>query len=274
MPSCAQHPTVDTDRACATCGRPHCDACLVEFLGQWHCGYCRDQKLLAMQGPLTDDAPLAGTGTVDISRWLEFGWQMVSRDVATWMVATLLMGVLGAFSCGICAPALACGLYMMAFRSMTYGRVEIGNVFDGFRRFLWALLLGLLIGISSYALVFLVSLPLELLTAKDESLNAVAGLVSQGWSFIVQIALTGFTLFAMPHVAARNAPPIDALAASFAVVRRNIPMFLLCGFVFNLISGLGICACIVGVLLTMPWIVAATAKAYADHFGIRGWEAV
>jgi hypothetical protein len=50
MPACTNHPAVETAGGCAWCRRPYCPACLVEFLGQPHCGPCRDYRLSQMQG--------------------------------------------------------------------------------------------------------------------------------------------------------------------------------------------------------------------------------
>ena len=47
---CANHPVHLTQQVCARCGRPFCDACLTELLGQPVCGWCRDQHIAAMQG--------------------------------------------------------------------------------------------------------------------------------------------------------------------------------------------------------------------------------
>jgi hypothetical protein len=46
---CASHPGTPAVRTCSGCGRPFCDACLVEFLGGQSCGACRDARLAMMQ---------------------------------------------------------------------------------------------------------------------------------------------------------------------------------------------------------------------------------
>lgn len=46
---CANHPVQLTHQVCARCGRPFCEACLTEMLGQPVCGWCRDQHIAAMQ---------------------------------------------------------------------------------------------------------------------------------------------------------------------------------------------------------------------------------
>lgn len=51
MYPCRNHPHVLSPKVCSHCRHSYCDACLVEFLGQPHCGYCRDFRLGAMHAP-------------------------------------------------------------------------------------------------------------------------------------------------------------------------------------------------------------------------------
>lgn len=50
MYPCRNHPHVAGQRFCAQCRHPYCDGCLVDFLGQPHCGYCRDTRVRSMEG--------------------------------------------------------------------------------------------------------------------------------------------------------------------------------------------------------------------------------
>src|SRR5689334_4537760 len=121
MAQCLNHPTVETNAVCARCAQPYCDSCLVDFMGQRYCGPCRDYRLYEMQHPGGPGAVYSGTGTVDMGRWLGAGWNIISQDVATWMVAALLFFVLTGCSVRICSGPLAAGMFMMAYRKMTYG---------------------------------------------------------------------------------------------------------------------------------------------------------
>ena len=56
MIDCANHPSIPAAAVCATCGRPYCEQCLVEVLGQRQCGPCRDRQLAVMQGYAPDPA--------------------------------------------------------------------------------------------------------------------------------------------------------------------------------------------------------------------------
>jgi uncharacterized membrane protein len=174
---------------------------------------------------------------------------------------------------------MACGLYMMVYRKMTYGRAEIGNVFDGFRRVGWAILASLLVGAISFAASFAVGLPMGVLQGIGQAqhntgLVVASQLINWALSTVIGALVGGATFFVLPHIAARNVNPIDALTASWEVFRRNMLMFSLTSIVFGLITAAGAIACGIGLLITVPLILAAEAQAYADHFGIAGWDQV
>lgn len=275
MAACLNHPVIETDAGCARCAQPYCDACLVDFMGQRFCGPCRDYKLYEMQHPGGPGAVYSGTGTVDMGRWLGAGWNIISQDLATWAVATFLFFLLTGCSIQVCYGPLSAGLYMMAFRKMTYGNVEIGNVFDGFQRFLNAFLLVLLVAVVVGVVSFGVNLgttALQFIDTSNRSLPFISVMINYGLSVPIQGIAEGFTFFALAHVAARNANPIDALSASWEVIRRNPLMFVICGIVFTFISLAGTAAFCIGILVTYPLTMAAVAQAYADHFGIDGWD--
>lgn len=220
--------------------------------------------------------PFAGTGTVDIGRWLNAGWSIIKDDILTFAVASFLMVLLAAVTCGVLGPAMQCGLFMMAFHRMTGRRVEIGTVFEGFSRFLNALLTGLLLLLVTLVVSGIAYGPIFLAQAAapdSEAAQAIAGLWNMVASLVLQALVSGAFFFVFAHVAARNAGPGEAITVSWEVFTRNFLMFALVGFLFQLIAGLGAIACFIGVFVTQPLIIAATAQAYADHFGIAGFDA-
>jgi hypothetical protein len=275
MAQCVNHPMVETDQACVRCRQPFCDNCLVEFQGQPYCGPCRDQTLAEMQGLNAGPAPLAGTGQVQIGNWLSRAWDLVVSDAPTFMLAGLIAVLLSILCMPVLYGPLIVGLYLLVFRKMTQGTIEPGQVFDGFRRFLWAFLgmliiMGIYIGAST-----LVSLPAMLVRAVAGD-NFAVQIIASAWEWLASVAVSfliaGVTMFMFPYIAARNANPVEALQASWEVVRRNLLMFCIAVFLFQLVSLLGAVACCVGVFFTMPLSVAAISQAYADHFGLEGWD--
>ena len=283
MAKCVNHPGVETDTPCANCGRPFCDACLVEFMGQRYCGPCRDLKLAGLQqpaGPFGESGPRAGTGTVDIGGWLNAGWQIIQPDLGLFALAAFLTVILSVFSCGIVAGPMAAGMYMMCFARLTYGRTDLAYLWMGFRRFLNAFLVVLLLVAVLLGVEIAISLPFGIsmgILGSNRSTSGfaeggqlVSGLLNTVISFVIQAA----AFFALPLVAARNVNAIDAFRASWAIFLRNPGGFLLTAFVFEVLRRLGGLACCVGVFVTIPWIFAAQVKAFSEYFSVEGWEQV
>ena len=281
---CVNHPAVAAQTACASCGQPFCSSCLVTFQGQPHCGPCRDARLAQMHGPPAipqATGPLTGTGVADLGGWLSSGWDLLKDDLLIFVLATLIMLLLVS-ALSILQGPLMCGMYMMVWHKMLYGEAKLEKLFDGFKRSLWSILASLGLAIPGIVIGMVACLPLVLvpvLGAFGGGEAAVGGLIIV-IALIVLIAaaggvvLSGVIFFMFAHIAARNANPLEALSASWEVVRRNFVMFCWVGLVYGLISSAGSLVCGVGLLVTYPLIIAAHAKAYADHFGIEGFDRV
>lgn len=277
---CTNHPTTEATGLCSRCQRPFCDACTIDLLGQRFCGPCRDVRLREMQGQVpgqvVSEARYAGSGTVDIGGWFSDGWQLIKGALGVFMVASLLTWIIGGFTCGILTGPMTCGMLLMCYRQMVYGQVEVGNVFDGFRRAGWAILGTLLVGVVSVAVNFLVQLPLGIVGSLShrESVSMLTQLLSSGISLVINGPIIGATLFMLPMIAARNVDPIQALSASWDVFRRNPLMFSALGWLLGLVLYAGTLACCVGLLVAFPLTIAVQAKAYQDHFGVQGFDSV
>ncbi len=282
MPACVYHPAIETAAACSQCGRHFCGACLVEFLGQAHCGACRDRRLLQMQHPAQIGAPLRGTGQVEISGWIEAGWRIVTGNVWLWisafLVVILLSVVLAVTVLGIVAlPMLWAGLYLMAFETLTVGSTSFDTVFKGFRRS------GPLLA-ASVTWLGAVLVPVLVVGGMVWGAYAFGGETGANigaWGVVVCyyviypaacVCVPPFIFFAFPHVLATGCDPVTAVRASWEVVRRNYLMFLVVNLVLGLVAYLGTLACVVGVLVSYPVMIAAHARAYADHFGLDYWR--
>jgi hypothetical protein len=275
---CRNHPGVPATAACARCSGLFCDNCLAELLGARYCLPCRQARLVEAQG-FSVAAPgggLLGTGRVELGRWFSRGWGLISASTGTWILATLLGGLVGLATCGIGAAAVQCGLILMAYRQLAGLPVAAGDVMLGFRRFLYALLTALLLGIPAAVINGIqqgIATAAEL-GAGDGSGGAALvllplSLMLGGLSIVVGITMQTVGLFALPAVAARNVDPIAAISGSVQVVRRNPVMFALAAVSIHLVGVLGAVACCVGLLLTLPLSAATLACAYVDHYGLQ-----
>lgn len=282
MAACVNHPWVETDATCANCARAFCESCLVEFMGGRYCGPCRDLKLADMQRPAGlsgESGRLAGTGVVEIGGWLSRGWQIIQADLPLFALAALLTSILSLFSCGLVYGSMISGIFILCFSRMLHGRADFQQLWRGFQRFGNALAVVLIVVlvevVIELSISFAVGIPVGFATRSgrtgswlQDAGNGAAGLVNTLVSFLLLSA----TFFALPLVAARNATPVEAFRASWAIFTRNPGGFLLTAFVFEVLRRLGVVLCCVGVFITIPWTLAAQAQAYVDYFGLTGHE--
>ena len=282
MAECLNHPTVETEVRCARCAQYYCDSCLVDFMGQRFCGICRDYRLYELQHPGGPGAVYSGTGTVDLGRWIGGGWNIISGDMGTWILASLISWVIIGVSCGLLYGPMMAGMQMMAFRKMTYGTVEISNLFDGFQRFGNSFLLTLIRGFVLGGIILTLYFGLIGATVASVAANPNAAgppgflvgalLIYYPAVFFVSYVDALLNIFTLSQIAARNVGPGKAIADNLNVVKRNFLMFSVFTFLLWLFEILAAIPCYIGLLIVSPLVAAARAQAYADHFGIEGWD--
>jgi hypothetical protein len=188
---------------------------------------------------------------IALGDWLSGGWQVYKENWAVMSTATLLAAVLGTLSIGILAGPMLMGLFRMAFKTMRGERPEIGDVFNWQGRFLQAFLA---------FLVFVV---------------VTGGLLKAGGFFLVlslivvgPLAAIGLALV-LGLIIERNmdiAPAINQVAGT--IFTRDAIMWWVVGLVFYTLSGAGMIGCLLGSLITVPWMISASAVAYRDVFSI------
>jgi len=168
-------------------------------------------------------------------------------------VSTLLGALLSVVTLGILAGPILMGLFGMAFKTMRGERPEIGDMFKWDGRFLQAFLTGLIFAAIHFAL---------------------GGLGSHSALFeLLRLAVTpflslmlGFTMSLITERRLDVVPAINQVAKM--VFSKDAFMWWVVGLVFAAITGGGVIACGVGILVTVPWMISASAVAYKDVYGI------
>ena len=168
-------------------------------------------------------------------------------------LATLLGGVLSAGTVGILAGPLLMGLFRMAFKTLRGEQPQIGDLFNWSGRFLQAFLTALIIGGIYFVL------------GGIGNNNAFFGLLSAIASPFLFL-MVGFTTSLVLERDWDVAKAINQVAK--LVFSRDAFMWWVVGLVFAAISVGGTIACGIGALVTLPWMISATAVAYKDVYGI------
>lgn len=190
---------------------------------------------------------------IALGEWLSGGWQVYKENWALMSLATLIGGGLSIVTAGILAGPLLMGMFRMAFKTLRGERPEIGDLFNWRGRFLQAFLTALIFGAIYLGL------------GGIGNNNAFFGLLSAGATpfLVLMVAFTTSLIFERGLDVAKAINQVARLVFS-----RDVFMWWVVGLVFAAISLGGFFACGIGVLVTLPWMISASAVAYRDVYGI------
>jgi hypothetical protein len=168
-------------------------------------------------------------------------------------VASLVAIALSAVTVGVLAGPLLMGLFRMAFKTMRGERPVMGDLFDWHGRFLQAFLTGLIFFVVHLALGG---------AGNSNGLLKLLSLVAIPFLSV----LLGFTMSMVLELGTDVVNSVNAAAK--LIFSRDAFMWWVVGLVFAAITAGGFIACGVGFLVTLPWMISASAVAYRDVFGI------
>lgn len=194
---------------------------------------------------------------VKIGDWLREGWDVFVSDVGMFILASLVYNVLN----GICFPILygplTCGMFLMIFDRMGGDKADIKRLFSGFDFFGTSVVAGLIL--------FLLGLVGVLVLFVGFMLCVVPSLIGIALLVLLQTAF----LFTFQLIVRQGLGATEAIAVSYNKIKENLWQFLQFGLVLYLISMAGY-SMMLGWLVTTPLVLAASAAAYRDIFGLGG----
>lgn len=202
------------------------------------------------------DALIQRGYTVKIGEYISQGWELFKKNIGGYIGFTIVLVVLSLIFAQINRSAsplgsvislvvtgpLTAGWYIVAFKQLRSRPPEFGDFFKGFNNFLPFFLVYLITGI-------LISLGLVLL-------------------ILPGIYLAVAYIFAMPFAVAQRMDFWSAMEASRKLITKNWFSFFGFVLVLFLINVVGALLLGVGLLVTIPLSVCATAAAYADIVGL------
>lgn len=194
----------------------------------------------------------AGPAHISLGDWLSGGWQVYKENWSVMSVATLISFALSLCTLGVLAGPLLMGLFRMAFATMRGERPVMGDLFNWRGRFVQSFLTALIYGAIYMGL------------GGIGNNNAFFGLLSAAATPMLSLMFS----FTMSLVLERNVDVLNAIQqVSKLVFSRDAFMWWVVGLVFAAITGGGLIGCGVGILVTLPWMVSASAVAFKDVFG-------
>jgi len=203
--------------------------------------------------PVQYQTPPPTTAHISLGDWLSGGWQVYKENWGVMSVATLISFALSICTLGILAGPLLMGLYRMSFATMRGERPVMGDLFDWKGRFLQAFITAIIYG------------GIYLGLGGIGNRNPFFQLVSAAATPFLSLMLS----FTMALILEQKQDVLNAVSrVSKLVFSRDAFMWWVVGLVFAAITGAGLLGCGIGVLITLPWMIAASAVAYKDVFGI------
>ena len=166
--------------------------------------------------------------------------------ILSFLVVGLVSGIASVIPLGglIVGVPVAVGLTVVSLRLIEGQDVAIGNVFDGFKRFVPLMICGLIIGIGTVIGTLLLILP--------------------GMYFAMASG------YAPQLVLDRGEEPMDAIKGSMKVFNANFVSLLVFASLLGLLNFVGVLACGIGILITAPVSIVATNLMYKRLFGVAG----
>ena len=193
-------------------------------------------------------------GGATVGESLNRGLEIYKKNFVAIFVASLLAGLIGSVTCGICSAPLACGVYAMLLVALRDGsaKIEIGDVFKGFQKFLPALVSVIVLGLIQFAISSILSL------------IPLIGLIA---SVVVSVAFGAVSSWALLLVADQDATIGDAIGVPLKLLGdKRFWNIVLITFVAGLIGAAGAIACGIGLLVTIPLSLCIVAAAYEKSY--------
>ena len=182
-----------------------------------------------------------GGGSAQTGKWISDGWQILSGELLLLVLASLLGAIVANVTVGILAGAFAIGLNIVITRKILQNKVDLGDLFKGLKYWLDGLLATMVIAIFVFVGTLFCIIP----------------------GFVV----AAMYMFTFHFIYDKRLGFWEAMQASHNVVKQDYfgyTIFLVCVALLNVV---GVCACFVGILVTIPWGHAAVTAAYRDAVG-------
>lgn len=226
--------------------------------------------------------------TVVFSDWLTQGWEFFKANMgfalgACWIVFGLSLGasLIGMIPCFgavvqlafnlVVQPVLIGGVWYVLLQRRRSQSATVGGVFDGFKLFFaQSILVNLIMGLIILATVIPGAIVAGIGGVALKSQGVIGGLLLAVGVLLALVPVFYLSVcyaFAMPLVVDRRMQFWPALETSRRVVARHWFAIFAYSFVVGLLSLLGLLACIVGVIFTLPMCFCMFVVAYDNIFG-------
>ncbi|MCU1289101.1 MAG: hypothetical protein JWN60_1330 [Acidobacteria bacterium] len=225
---------------------------------------------------------------IDPSNCISEGWALIKPNYGLFLgmsvimiVITIVVGLIpyiGDLINVFLTGPLLCGVYIALLAKMRSDEPNFAMFFEGFSRFLPAMLITLIPLIPWLILALFAYLFVSFGSDQAADAAALQGLesifgiltpvliVSYIGAFLVSLALQILLFFALPLVAEHNLNTVDAVKLSLSGAASNFGGIIVLLIFETLIALLGVIALCIGIFFVLPVIYAANIIAYRSVF--------
>jgi hypothetical protein len=190
---------------------------------------------------------------VKFGEWIENGFYLYKENFKILVLASIFVVVISSVTVGILAGPMLAGLVLLTLELMAgkEPRPEAGIVFKGFDYFIHSFLFVVVWGIS----IFIVSI-----------IIGVIPVIGQLASLFAVYAAQAFLMFGLFLIVDRQMEFWPASLESINTVKTNFWPFFALSAVAGIIGSIGVIACGIGVVFTIPIQGCILAVAYREVF--------
>ncbi len=194
--------------------------------------------------------PRAGGFEFDLGGWISKGFNEVFAEFGGYLVLGLIVVLVGGITMGILSGPLLAGALVIIRRKLRgeTSSIDAGSVFSiGFAKFgptfLLVFLTGLALGIVYFVLMALSAIPI---------IGILFMLILMVFGIAISGLVSSFIVIGLHYIMEENLEFMDAGRKAIDVLKENMVMFWVFGFVAAIIGSIGEIACFIGVFVTMP----------------------
>ena len=189
---------------------------------------------------------------VKFGEWIEKGFNLYKENFGTLVLASLIAVVLSTVTVGVLAGPMFAGMLLITFGLLDKKGPDVGTLFKGFEYFLNSFLFVVIWGIAAFVASIVVGL---------------VPCIGQLASFFIVFVAHALLMFGLFLIVDRGSEFWPASVESFNKVKTSFWPFLGFSIVSNIIGSIGVIACGVGVIFTLPIQACILTVAYREVFG-------
>jgi len=213
------------------------------------------------------------TGVIKPIECVKEGFELIKSDYWILFAATLVAGLIGAFTLYILMGAMACGMFYMYLRKIDGVSISLDDLWKGFGWWLPGFVVMLFIVVPMIVVYGVIYIPFIMAAvmgpnlSSDELIGMLIGVMSVDLIFvIIMVCFHTLLMFSFPLIVDRDLSAVKAMTTSARAVLKNIggvAGLIVVNFGLALVGELALC---VGIYFVIPILIAGNVVAYRKVF--------